>query len=102
MLFVVRLILCCGSVANLCHFPRFPHQGWEQVGRLLAKVHGVEWEEYWPFLDIMADLTTLEGVHKLNDYFKSKKTRFIRGSLPVYEDVDAFLAVREEVSLVQV
>ncbi|XP_046747799.1 ankyrin repeat and LEM domain-containing protein 2 homolog isoform X2 [Diprion similis] len=47
-------------------------KGLERVGRDLAKEYHVAWKEYWPFLNGFADLTSKEGLAKLEEFFQQK------------------------------
>ncbi|XP_068993058.1 ankyrin repeat and LEM domain-containing protein 2 isoform X2 [Neodiprion pinetum] len=47
-------------------------KGLERVGRDLAKEYRVAWKEYWPFLNTFADLTSKEGLAKLEEFFQQK------------------------------
>ena len=38
-----------------------------------ARECGISWEEYWDFLDDFADLTTLDGLQKLEMYLKDRQ-----------------------------
>lgn len=57
-----------------------PDRGWEQYGRLLARRMGVGWEEYWPFLGCMVDITKPEGLAKLNHHLST--CEFVDGDDP--------------------
>ncbi|KAG7276142.1 hypothetical protein CRUP_011818 [Coryphaenoides rupestris] len=49
-----------------------PERGVERVGRSLAHERGHPWSEYWDFLDSFVDLSSVEGLRKLEDYLSSK------------------------------
>ncbi|XP_036620629.1 ankyrin repeat and LEM domain-containing protein 2 isoform X2 [Trichosurus vulpecula] len=45
-----------------------PERGVERVGRELAHELGFPWVEYWEFLDCFVDLSSQEGLRKLEEY----------------------------------
>ncbi|XP_020859995.1 ankyrin repeat and LEM domain-containing protein 2 isoform X4 [Phascolarctos cinereus] len=45
-----------------------PERGVERVGRELAHELGFPWVEYWEFLDSFVDLSSQEGLQKLEEY----------------------------------
>ncbi|XP_044514649.1 ankyrin repeat and LEM domain-containing protein 2 [Gracilinanus agilis] len=45
-----------------------PERGVERVGRELAHELGYPWVEYWEFLDCFVDLSSQEGLRKLEEY----------------------------------
>lgn len=47
-------------------------RGAEKVGRNLAHEMGHPWAEYWDFLDSFVDLSSAEGLRKLEDYLSKK------------------------------
>lgn len=47
-------------------------KGLERVGRELAQEFRVSWKEFWPFLGIFTDLSTPEGLQKLEVYLKNR------------------------------
>ncbi|KAM6986488.1 ankyrin repeat and LEM domain-containing protein 2-like [Aplochiton taeniatus] len=49
-----------------------PNRGVERVGREIAHSMGHTWAEYWDFLDSFVDLTTEEGLVRLEDYLQQK------------------------------
>ncbi|XP_047449051.1 ankyrin repeat and LEM domain-containing protein 2 isoform X2 [Mugil cephalus] len=49
-----------------------PDRGAERVGRDLAHEMGHPWAEYWDFLDCFVDLSSAEGLHKLEEYLSKK------------------------------
>ncbi|XP_028851982.1 ankyrin repeat and LEM domain-containing protein 2 [Denticeps clupeoides] len=49
-----------------------PDRGAERVGRDLAHELGHPWSEYWDFLDNFADLSSAEGLRKLEEYLSKK------------------------------
>lgn len=49
-----------------------PDRGAERVGRDLAHELGHPWAEYWDFLDSFVDLSSAEGLRKLEEYLSSK------------------------------
>lgn len=49
-----------------------PDRGVERVGREMAHSMGHTWAEYWDFLDSFVDLTTEEGLVRLEDYLQQK------------------------------
>lgn len=50
-----------------------PERGEERVGRELAHELDVPWVEYWEFLGCFADLSSQEGLEKLEDYLSKKE-----------------------------
>ncbi|XP_055368134.1 ankyrin repeat and LEM domain-containing protein 2 [Betta splendens] len=49
-----------------------PDRGAERVGRDLAREKGHPWAEYWDFLDSFVDLSSTEGLRKLEEYLSKK------------------------------
>lgn len=49
-----------------------PDRGAERVGRDLAREMGHPWAEYWDFLDSFVDLSSAEGLRKLEEYLGKK------------------------------
>ncbi|XP_047237219.1 ankyrin repeat and LEM domain-containing protein 2 isoform X1 [Girardinichthys multiradiatus] len=49
-----------------------PDRGAERVGRDLAHRMGHPWAEYWGFLDCFVDLSSHEGLRKLEEYLSKK------------------------------
>ncbi|XP_067106196.1 ankyrin repeat and LEM domain-containing protein 2 [Osmerus mordax] len=49
-----------------------PDRGVERVGREIAHDMGHPWAEYWGFLDSFVDLSSEEGLVRLEDYLKRK------------------------------
>ncbi|KAM4745858.1 ankyrin repeat and LEM domain-containing protein 2 isoform 2-T3 [Anableps anableps] len=49
-----------------------PDRGAERVGRDLAHEMGHPWAEYWGFLDCFVDLSSSEGLRKLEEYLSKK------------------------------
>ncbi|XP_059192617.1 ankyrin repeat and LEM domain-containing protein 2 [Centropristis striata] len=49
-----------------------PDRGAERVGRNLAHEMGHPWAEYWDFLDSFVDLSSTEGLRKLDEYLSKK------------------------------
>ncbi|XP_017067411.1 ankyrin repeat and LEM domain-containing protein 2 homolog [Drosophila eugracilis] len=47
-------------------------KGLEVVGRQLARQERLEWREYWDFLDTFIDVSTTEGLARLEAYFVEK------------------------------
>ncbi|XP_070760736.1 ankyrin repeat and LEM domain-containing protein 2 [Enoplosus armatus] len=60
--------------AELFHhiFKSDPDRGAERVGRDLAHEMGHPWAEYWDFLDSFLDLSSTEGLCKLEDYLSKR------------------------------
>lgn len=49
-----------------------PDRGAERVGRDLAREMGHPWAEYWDFLDSFVDLSSAEGLRKLEEFLSRK------------------------------
>ncbi|XP_067083718.1 ankyrin repeat and LEM domain-containing protein 2 isoform X2 [Osmerus mordax] len=49
-----------------------PDRGAERVGRDLARELGHPWAEYWDFLDSFVDLSSADGLRKLEDFLGKK------------------------------
>ncbi len=49
-------------------------KGLERVGRNIAHDLKVPWSEYWRFLDEFCDLCSSEGLEKLENYFREKRS----------------------------
>ncbi|KAM9393133.1 ankyrin repeat and LEM domain-containing protein 2 [Pholidichthys leucotaenia] len=49
-----------------------PDRGAERVGRDLAHEMGHPWAEYWDFLESFVDLSSAEGLQKLEEYLSKK------------------------------
>uniref|UniRef100_UPI0037E74EA1 ankyrin repeat and LEM domain-containing protein 2 n=1 Tax=Semicossyphus pulcher TaxID=241346 RepID=UPI0037E74EA1 len=49
-----------------------PDRGAERVGRDLAHGMGHPWAEYWDFLDSFVDLSSTEGLRKLEEYLSKR------------------------------
>ncbi|XP_044052585.1 ankyrin repeat and LEM domain-containing protein 2 [Siniperca chuatsi] len=60
--------------AELFHhiFKSDPDRGAERVGRDLAHEMGHPWAEYWDFLDSFVDLSSSEGLRKLEEYLSKR------------------------------
>uniref|UniRef100_A0A3Q1K0T6 LEM domain-containing protein n=1 Tax=Anabas testudineus TaxID=64144 RepID=A0A3Q1K0T6_ANATE len=60
--------------ADLFHniFKSDPDRGAERVGRGLAHEMGYPWAEYWDFLESFVDLSSTEGLRKLEEYLSKK------------------------------
>lgn len=50
-----------------------PERGIERVGRELARELRYPWAEYWEFLDCFIDLSSAEGLQKLEEYFHKQE-----------------------------
>ncbi|KAJ8285999.1 hypothetical protein GJAV_G00033350 [Gymnothorax javanicus] len=50
-----------------------PDRGAERVGRDLAHERGHPWAEYWDFLGAFTDLSSTEGLRRLEEYLSCKK-----------------------------
>ncbi|XP_073531954.1 ankyrin repeat and LEM domain-containing protein 2 isoform X2 [Phyllobates terribilis] len=51
-----------------------PERGEERVGRELAHELDIPWVEYWEFLGCYVDLSSLDGLGKLEEYLGKKET----------------------------
>ena len=49
-----------------------PDHGPQQYGRVLSHRYGIQWEEYWPFLLTMCDLSSSYGLDLLNRHLETK------------------------------
>uniref|UniRef100_A0A674PJQ2 Ankyrin repeat and LEM domain-containing protein 2 n=1 Tax=Takifugu rubripes TaxID=31033 RepID=A0A674PJQ2_TAKRU len=49
-----------------------PDRGAERVGRDLARGMGAPWAEYWDFLECFVDLSSTEGLRKLEEYLSKR------------------------------
>uniref|UniRef100_H3DH74 Ankyrin repeat and LEM domain-containing protein 2 n=1 Tax=Tetraodon nigroviridis TaxID=99883 RepID=H3DH74_TETNG len=49
-----------------------PDRGAERVGRDLARGMGAPWAEFWDFLDSFVDLSSTEGLRKLEEYLSKR------------------------------
>ncbi|XP_061673914.1 ankyrin repeat and LEM domain-containing protein 2 isoform X2 [Syngnathoides biaculeatus] len=49
-----------------------PDRGAERVGRDLAHEMDLPWAEYWAFLDCFIDLSSIEGLQRLEEYLSRK------------------------------
>uniref|UniRef100_A0A7N8YG43 Ankyrin repeat and LEM domain containing 2 n=1 Tax=Mastacembelus armatus TaxID=205130 RepID=A0A7N8YG43_9TELE len=60
--------------ANIFHhiLKSDPERGAERVGRDLAHEMGHPWAEYWDFLECFVDLSSSEGLRKLEEYLGKK------------------------------
>ncbi|XP_046901390.1 ankyrin repeat and LEM domain-containing protein 2-like isoform X2 [Hypomesus transpacificus] len=56
-----------------------PDRGVERVGREIAHDMGHPWAEYWGFLDSFVDLSSEEGLVRLEDYLKRKDDHCLTG-----------------------
>ncbi|KAG7159625.1 Ankyrin repeat and LEM domain-containing protein 2-like 2 [Homarus americanus] len=58
-------------------------KGLERVGRELAAERGITWKEYWDFLGEFTNLSTDDGLAKLESFLKEKYKQFMleRGAL---------------------
>ncbi|XP_058547550.1 ankyrin repeat and LEM domain-containing protein 2 isoform X2 [Neofelis nebulosa] len=52
-----------------------PERGVERVGRELAHELGYPWVEYWDFLGCFVDLSSQEGLQKLEEYLATQEVR---------------------------
>ncbi|KAJ8384932.1 hypothetical protein AAFF_G00197400 [Aldrovandia affinis] len=55
-----------------CILKSDPERGAERVGRELAHANGLPWAEYWEFLGCFVDLSSEEGLQKLDEYLTRK------------------------------
>lgn len=47
-------------------------KGLEVIGRELAKEQNIEWREYWDFLDSFLNISTMDGLQKLENFFAQR------------------------------
>ncbi|CAB4065201.1 ANKLE2 [Lepeophtheirus salmonis] len=52
-----------------------PNRGFEKQGREIAKKYGIDWREYWEFLDAYVDFSTTDGLIALEDYLEDIAAR---------------------------
>ncbi|XP_061116885.1 ankyrin repeat and LEM domain-containing protein 2 isoform X2 [Conger conger] len=57
-----------------------PDRGAERVGRDLAHERRYPWAEYWDFLGAFTDLSSSEGLRRLEDYLSKKDERARQGA----------------------
>lgn len=68
----------CGPNQSFCDSPLFKERlvdaekGLEVFGRQLAKDQNIKWKEYWPFLGSFIDISSAEGLEKLEYHFKKR------------------------------
>lgn len=75
-----------------------PDRGVVLCGRMLASRAHNNWEEYWPFLDRLCDITSPAGLLGIENTLRKNSTAregggFLGGAAPDLNDIDAFVAV---------
>ncbi|ENN71399.1 hypothetical protein YQE_11903, partial [Dendroctonus ponderosae] len=67
-----------------------PQKGLERVGKNLADDFNVSWKEYWGFLDCFVDISSEEGLDRLETYLKSKEqTLQVEELSPILSQADS-------------
>lgn len=51
-------------------------KGIERIARIQCKQNSINWKEYWKFLDDYVDLTSYDGLKKLEDYLKNLEIKY--------------------------
>eukprot|EP00041_Stephanoeca_diplocostata_P026666 m.722223 g.722223 ORF g.722223 m.722223 type:complete len:880 (-) comp23018_c0_seq4:239-2878(-) len=75
-----------------------PDRGVVQCGRILASRAHHNWEEYWPFLDRLCDITSAEGLQGIEKRLLENSVvggQYIGGTTPDLNDIDAFVALAD-------
>jgi len=48
------------------------HKGLEMIGRHIAKQRGIQWKEFWAFLDSLCDISNAEGLERFEAYLQHR------------------------------
>ncbi|GFN82239.1 ankyrin repeat and lem domain-containing protein 2 [Plakobranchus ocellatus] len=62
-------------------------RGFERFGRTLAEKHRTSWQEYWPFLDAFADLRSVEGLAKMENFFLRQRVLLLMQTMAAWKKV---------------
>lgn len=48
------------------------HKGLERIGRHIGKQRGVQWREYWAFMDSLCDISCADGLKRFESYLQHR------------------------------
>ncbi|RWS31099.1 ankyrin repeat and LEM domain-containing protein 2-like protein [Leptotrombidium deliense] len=76
------------------------HKGVERIARSICKVANISWAEYWPFLGCNVDLTSSEGLIKLEKHLQSVHTMLsMKSNQQLADHFDSFCEKLENLKL---